>query len=464
MYLPQIVHRGPDGMLHADMTGMAPEARASRAPAYPLFLPLRRGITREVSKRLSASTLRAMTALQIVALVDLRSGDPGGGGALRPDGGGFRRGRSGSGQPESRTDRRGATLGTLLREFLGHTRMSRLPVVAVAHWLRVLASARCSSPCSPRYGQLFDPTFALPLIGHWPVYEWAAELIAWLAGLGILALIVIRQQRPPAPRRGEHGRRSRFFGSTFWQAYYVEATILGVVVCVVAAARAGVRARRRRARAATRRRRPGCTSPSPRGSAALLRRSVRPALENAIVVVAAVKIVISMAWFVTIALQPTMGVAWHRFLAVRQHLVQAAPGRADGRTPSLGALQPIRVAGEPLDFEQTSRSSTRTPPLGVGKVEDFTWKGLLDFTTCTECGRCQSQCPAWNTDKPLSPKLLVMALRDHAYAKAPWLLAAEERPRTRLPGARASGRGPCGATGHAVTPRSARYNPLGAAA
>jgi Fe-S oxidoreductase len=62
----------------------------------------------------------------------------------------------------------------------------------------------------------------------------------------------------------------------------------------------------------------------------------------------------------------------------------------------------------------------------VGKVEDFTWKGLLDFTSCTECGRCQSQCPAWHTDKPLSPKLVITALRDHAYAKAPYLQAAEE--------------------------------------
>ena len=52
--------------------------------------------------------------------------------------------------------------------------------------------------------------------------------------------------------------------------------------------------------------------------------------------------------------------------------------------------------------------------LGVGSIEDFTWKGLLDFATCTECGRCQSQCPAWNTEKPLSPKMLIMKLRDHA--------------------------------------------------
>ena len=82
----------------------------------------------------------------------------------------------------------------------------------------------------------------------------------------------------------------------------------------------------------------------------------------------------------------------------------------------------------PLDFEKLD-DLDEDAALGVGKVEDFTWKGLLDFTTCTECGRCQSQCPAWNTDKPLSPKLLVLNLRDHAYGKAPWLLAAEDPPR-----------------------------------
>ncbi|HME16348.1 MAG TPA: heterodisulfide reductase-related iron-sulfur binding cluster, partial [Mycobacterium sp.] len=47
---------------------------------------------------------------------------------------------------------------------------------------------------------------------------------------------------------------------------------------------------------------------------------------------------------------------------------------------------------------------------------------MLDFATCTECGRCQSQCPAWNTGKPLSPKLVIMDLRDHWMAKAPYLL------------------------------------------
>src|SRR5690606_37845719 len=76
--------------------------------------------------------------------------------------------------------------------------------------------------------------------------------------------------------------------------------------------------------------------------------------------------------------------------------------------------------GKPLDFEEADPD---TDVFGAGKIEDFTWKGLLDFTTCTECGRCQSQCPAWNTDKPLSPKLLITSLREHTYAKAPYLLA-----------------------------------------
>ena len=152
---------------------------------------------------------------------------------------------------------------------------------------------------------------------------------------------------------------------------------------------------------------------------------------------------------ITISLQPTMGVAWHRFLAFFNIWFKR---HADGRT-SLGALQPITVGGKPIDFENIE-DLDEDAALGVGKVEDFTWKGLLDFTTCTECGRCQSQCPAWNTDKPLSPKLLVMALRDHAHAKAPWLLAAEEdratgSPRGRRTGAR-RGRALVGATGYDI--------------
>jgi Fe-S oxidoreductase len=57
------------------------------------------------------------------------------------------------------------------------------------------------------------------------------------------------------------------------------------------------------------------------------------------------------------------------------------------------------------------------------------------MATCTECGRCQSQCPAWATGKPLSPKQVILDLRDHAFAKAPYLLAASDEEREKLPDA-----------------------------
>jgi Fe-S oxidoreductase len=52
---------------------------------------------------------------------------------------------------------------------------------------------------------------------------------------------------------------------------------------------------------------------------------------------------------------------------------------------------------------------------GVRTIADLSWKDLLDGFTCTECGRCQDACPAWNTGKPLNPKTLIMGIRDMAH-------------------------------------------------
>src|SRR6202023_77186 len=102
------------------------------------------------------------------------------------------------------------------------------------------------------------------------------------------------------------------------------------------------------------------------------------------------------------------------------------------RPNALGALEPMRSNGKVLDFEEADPD---TDVFGLGKIEDFTWKGLLDMATCTECGRCQSQCPAWITGKPLSPKQVILDLRDHAFAKAPYLLASSDEEREKLPDA-----------------------------
>ena len=91
---------------------------------------------------------------------------------------------------------------------------------------------------------------------------------------------------------------------------------------------------------------------------------------------------------------------------------------------ALGPLPVMTSGGKPIDFEDPGEDDV----FGRGKIEDFTWKGMLDMATCTECGRCQSQCPAWNTGKPLSPKLVIMDLRDHLMAKAPYLIGGKEMP------------------------------------
>ncbi|HKX68081.1 MAG TPA: (Fe-S)-binding protein [Intrasporangium sp.] len=321
------------------------------------------------------------------------------------------------GQPEYRGDRKGERTRTLLREFLGHTRMARLPVVAIAHWVTMVGFGYLFLTLVTAFGQLFEPSFALPLIGHFPPFEWITEALAWTGLVAILALMAIRQKNHPRSAPGDGGRRSRFFGSTWWQAYYVELTILGVMVCILLLRPLEYALEQVSGGDGATALHYPLTGWLGESFTGLSSRT----LETAIIVVAAIKILISFAWMITIALTPTMGVAWHRFLAFFNIFYKR---HADGRT-SLGELQPIKVGGEVLDFEKVEELD-EDAALGVGKVEDFTWKGLLDFTTCTECGRCQSQCPAWNTDKPLSPKLLVMALRDHAHAKAPWLQASEE--------------------------------------
>ena len=314
--------------------------------------------------------------------------------------------------PGERTADTGQRVRTLVREFLGHTRMSRLPIVAIAHWFTMISFGVLVLTLAQATMQLFDPHATLPLIGHFFPYEWITEFFAVTGLAGIIILMVIRQRQHPRKK----DRYSRFYGSNFWQAYYVELTILGVALCIallrgmeyVLEARAGHDLLILH-----------YPLTFPVGMA--FQSLSTSTLEALIIAVALVKILISYAWMVTVAKLPTMGVAWHRFLAFFNIYFKRHAG---GRT-SLGALQPITSDGKELDFSDPDALDEDTT-MGVGKVEDFTWKGLLDFSTCTECGRCQSQCPAWNTEKPLSPKLMIMNLRNHAHAKSPWLLAAQE--------------------------------------
>ena len=297
-------------------------------------------------------------------------------------------------QPDpTRGGNRGARLRNMFKEILGHTKMLNFTGTGIAHWFVMVGFVVLFGTLLTAYGQVIDPTFSLPLIGHFVGYELFAETIAALTGIGIVTLIGIRQVT-------RFRTRNRFSGSSMGKAYYVEATILAIVFCVIALrGLEGALA--------------GATSWNWHYAiswpAVLTFNSMSPAsIKNAIVIVATIKILISMAWFIVIASDLTMGVAWHRFLAFFNIYYKRNISK-----PALGALPEMLSKGKPINFEDPAEDDL----FGLGTRGDISWKGLLDMTSCTECGRCQSQCPAWHTDKPLSPKLLIMSMRDHAMAK-----------------------------------------------
>ena len=75
-------------------------------------------------------------------------------------------------------------------------------------------------------------------------------------------------------------------------------------------------------------------------------------------------------------------------------------------------LKPVRwgVADDELD---------RVDSFGVKKFEDFTWKHVLDFYSCADCGRCADQCPAASTGRPLAPRTISIKARDYAFRRYP---------------------------------------------
>ncbi len=289
----------------------------------------------------------------------------------------------------------GARAWLTLKEILGHGRFTHKPVVKVAHWLVMISFPALFLTLLAGFFQLTNPAFALPLIGQFPPYEWAVELIAWACLIAITALVVIRLKNLP------HDRSSRFFGSSQWQAFFVEGVIGAVAVCIIA-----LRALEYAYLSAAQL--PGASLAHFPTTAWLAPTGLSlEALARAIAIVALTKILVSNAWFIVVGLQPTMGIAWHRFLAI----VNVYARRNLDGSPALGPIHPLVVDGVELTAE-TMEELDEDATLGVGSPGDFTWKGLLDFSTCTECGRCQDVCPAWNTGKPLTPKGLIMDLRD----------------------------------------------------
>ena len=317
----------------------------------------------------------------------------------------YRLAMSGQAVAPDRTADRGAAVKSVVREVLGQTRLLQFTVPGVAHFLTFWGFVLLIPTVIEGFGAIFDQDFHLPLIGKEPWLGFIEDLAVVGVLVGIITFAIIRVVTSPK----REGRKSRFFGSHLSTAWVVLVMITMVLLSLLlyrgAQYNLGV-------------------FPFMEGGAFAsewvagllepLGEETNELLEHI---------------FVLFAVGVLLGFLVLVVYSKHLHIFTSEPNVFFKRQPiALGALEPIRINGKDVDFENIDELD-EDAPLGIGKVEDFTWKGILDFMACTECGRCQSQCPAWNTEKPLSPKLLIMGLRDHAFAKGPYLIADSDEKR-----------------------------------
>ncbi|MFN2538834.1 MAG: heterodisulfide reductase-related iron-sulfur binding cluster [Mycobacteriales bacterium] len=291
-------------------------------------------------------------------------------------------------------------------EVFGQRRLLKWNIPGVAHFVTFWAFIILTLTIIEAVGALFDPHFYIPVIGQWRVIGLAEDLIGTLLLVALITFAFIRREDDPAKKE----RSSRFYGSHTGPAWLVLFMISMVAITLF-----GYRGPQINNGTFPYQDHPWWTFTSNVIAKALdpLGHDVNVVLETFFILA---QIAVIFGFLVIVVYSKHL----HIFLAPINVSTKRFP---DPDTPSLGPLLPMMSNGEVLDFEN---ADPETDVFGVGKVEDFKWTAMLDMATCTECGRCQSQCPAWNTGKPLSPKLLIMDLRDHLFAKAPYLLARDK--------------------------------------
>ena len=291
-------------------------------------------------------------------------------------------------------------------EVIGQRKLLKWSVPGAAHAATFWGFIVLLLTIIEAYGNLCSRTFAIPGIGHWAFIGFIEDLFAVGVLAGIITFTVIRIRSNPH----KEGRKSRFFGSHTRAAWVVLGMIFLVIATLLLYRGAQIN-----------------TGVFPYAHGAFASQIVGHWLHP---LGTGVNSVLE-ATFILVQLGVVMAFAVIVVYSKHLHIALAPLNVMFSRRPNaLGPLEPMRSNGKVLDFEEADPD---TDVFGLGKIEDFTWKGLLDMATCTECGRCQSQCPAWATGKPLSPKQVILDLRDHAFAKAPYLLAASDDDREKLP-------------------------------
>ncbi len=308
-----------------------------------------------------------------------------------------------SGKPaKGRTDDIQVRLRDQVEEVFGQKRLLKWNAPGIAHFFTFWGFVVLGATIVEAFGALvISRDFAFPILGRARWLGFLEDFFAVAVLLGILYFAVNRLRNAPERKK----RASRFYGSHNGPAWMVLGFIALVVITLLMYR--GVQSK---------------TGHFPFGhsKAPFASYLIAKALPSGSY----------LTGFETFWILAQMAVIFGFSVLVvyskHLHIGTAPLNVLTKREPNaLGALLPVTDDdGKAIDFSDVENLSEDTV-FGKGKIEDFSWKGYLDFATCTECGRCQSQCPAWNTGKPLSPKLVIMNLRDHLFAKAPYIFGQE---------------------------------------
>ena len=298
-------------------------------------------------------------------------------------------------------------------EVAGQRKLLQWTVPGLAHFFTMWGFTILMTTILEAYGSLFDRDFHIPLIGRDNWLGFTEDFFATAVLVSLVVFTIIRIKN--APSRKE--RESRFYGSHLGAAWAVLFMISMVIITLLL-----YRAAQIDTGHFPFTRNGGWTGYAPGPSS-------RQFLSFASSWTFASKIVAgwlaplgvgvnSVLEAVFLLLNVSVIAGFLVFVSYSKHLhIFLAPFNVgvSRRPRALGGLDKT----PDMDMENVTEDTV----FGAGKMEDFTWKQMLDFSTCTECGRCQSVCPAWTTGKPLSPKLLIMGLRDNMFASADRLLS-----------------------------------------
>ena len=293
-----------------------------------------------------------------------------------------------AGRPVERSGDTGARVEREIVEVLGQRKLFQKPLAGLMHACIFWGFLVLLTTIVEAIWQLVDERFAIPVIGRTAWLGLVQDVFAGLVLVGLAIAVYIRKVQRPA----------RFDGSHMGQADRILVWIAGIIVTLFGANAARI------ARGVNES--PAAWTPISHALSVPLRNMSAPDLHV---------VELSLLWaHVVLILGFMMYIGYSKHL----HIFTSSFTVYFSSTRPRGAVTPLPIDLAKLEAGEQS--------LGAATITDLSWKETLDLYACTECGRCQEVCPAWATDKPLSPKLLIMDLRDHLFAEGPTLLEAED--------------------------------------